>query len=225
MPSLQFEDYVFRIMENQERLGQLIGDSSWGIDIDKGLLVFTNPDTDEIVAELRAQIIGSQSDATKSWLWIWGNDGMNLSPAQYSYAEAVRIAAIPQGESVLTAQNEFVLPEATFGYEMAILCAGFNGVFGYYRCPYEGGSAFAIIASYPAAEALPPDAMRTVRTITDTISVFSFDHSAAVRAYLGEPVTVAGDVHTFRLDEKNQIELTFDSQGRIANISTTLRPA
>ncbi|MBC7808579.1 MAG: hypothetical protein H7145_20795 [Akkermansiaceae bacterium] len=224
MPSLRLEHYAFRIMENQLRIQEIqdtYGEFDWGADISNGRLTFTDTASGTVLADLPMQLIGSQSDQTRTWLWAWANaNGGNAFPESVTrLCRAVRDAAIAsgKGDTVLAAADLFdlpevglALPEDNFGYEMATLCAGFGGAFGYYRCPYEGGAAWAVIESYPEAETLPPSAHRMARAIQAAISTFPLDHHAATEAYLGQPG--ASSMYA------NGLTIRFDDQGRIAGM-------
>lgn len=223
MPSLRLEDHVFRIMENQLRMQEIheSHDFNWGVDLQTGRLTFADKTTGAVFADLPMQLLASQSDVSGTWLWSWANaNGGNAFPASIvRLAESVRDFAATNGadNARFTQGQPFPLPNANFGHEIATICAGFGRAFGFYRCPYDDGAAWAVIESYPAASALPSSLLRQTRAISDAISVFAFNHRDALAAYLGEPDANG----TYQ----SGLTVTFDEQGRIANLSATLKPA
>jgi hypothetical protein len=71
MPSrLQF----LALVAKQLHLGELVGKSRWAFD-STGILSFGNNH------HWHAQILGTESYETNTWLWAWANTGSNLPPA------------------------------------------------------------------------------------------------------------------------------------------------
>lgn len=219
--SLALEDYVFQQTENALRIADVMPeDFSWNIDVPSGLLMFTSA-TGQEVARLPIQLVGTQSDATQTWLWAWANEASGLPDAVTVAARKLRDTAAQSGSpntAMFTNAGEVPLTSEEFGREMGMICAGVVGGFGVYRCPYAGGALWTVIESFPQAQALPPDAMRTMKTITMAISNYDVDHKAAARAYLGEP-DASGTY------QPSGVRLEYDAQGRISNITSTLTQA
>lgn len=213
MPELpRLEDHVLRIMDNQMRMNEVIGEASWQADMGAETLSFVDA-SGRVLVTLPIWVIGSQSEGT--WLWSWANEASGLSESITEPARKLRDASEPG--SAYRQIGEFPLPTPEFGVESAILCAGLSNAFGYYRAPlnHPEDAAYLVIESFPAAQKLPMNPMRTIRAITTAISALSFNHREAVRAFLGEP-------NAEGLYDSAGISITFDAQDRIADMGATL---
>ncbi len=217
MQSLLFEDHVFRIHENQERAREVLGEpgsNNWYLDWATRTLRFSHRRDGALIAELPAQMVGSYSSRSDTWLWSWANKLSNLTPEIYRNAAMVRdLAEQEMPGTFLTAAGTFHPPSPAFAYMVSVLCAGFGDAFGFYRCPHETGETWVVIESFPEATALPPDPSRMVRAIKTSISSYVFDHELAAEVYLGEP-DADGAYHP------SGIRIALDDDGRIVDIQT-----
>src|SRR5919108_6022775 len=57
--------------DRQLRLAEVVGERDWQLDQDRGVLTFG----DDI--SLDAQILGSASDRSGTWLWAWANPSID----------------------------------------------------------------------------------------------------------------------------------------------------
>ncbi len=219
MSSLRLENYVFAQIENQFRLYEVLPEGfAWHIDMNKELLTFYDPATQAIALQCPFQLVGSKASEQGTFLWAWANVDSNLPAAVLESVRKLKAVAEAEGKGEPFANEEaFPVPYETFGMEMSVLCAGVGGGFCPYACGYDGGVVYAVVESAPKAKALPADPLRTIRAMTTGISALTFDHRDAVRAYLGEP---DGD----GVYPNGGIKVTFDGQGRIADMSAVLRP-
>jgi len=216
--SLRLEDYVFQMMENAYRMANVIGDTSWMLDIPTQRLTLTRNGTGQVVASLPAQLVGSVSEETQTFLWAWANAASDLPPAILQSVNRLREVAEAEGvREPFLIENTFPMPYLDFGMAATMICAGVTGGFGAYRCPYEGGAAYVVVERFPEAEVLPPDPMRASKAITDSISAFSLNHRAALEAYLG--AAGADGIFTGR-----GLRVYLDAQERVGRIELTLHP-
>lgn len=216
--SLRLEDHVFQMMENAYRMAEVIGNTSWMLDVPTQRLTLTRDDTGQVVAMLPVQLVGSQSDETQTFLWAWANAASNLPPAILQSVTRLRELAETEGQrEPFLIENPFPLPFPDYGMAAAMICAGVTGGFGAYRCPYDGGAAYVVIERFPEAEAVPPHALRASKAITGSISAFSLAHYDALKAYLGEPD--ASGVFVGR-----GLRVRLDAQERVGNIEFTMGP-
>lgn len=216
---LHLEEYAFRIAENSLRLGEFIGDADWNLDVKGGLLSFVHPRSGDTLVRCPAQIVGSESDANGTFLWAWANTASGLPDTVLQAVNHLReTAETENADPAFQTAEPFPLPHPSFSSEAAYLCAGVADGCAVYRCPYDGGAAHVVVMTCPELDTLPADSLRAIRAITSCISVFELDHQAALHAYAGEP-------------DKNGVyaakgvRVTFDEQGRIANMEATLPSA
>ena len=200
---MQIEDYVFRIMDNNVRMQEVLGEYNWNVDMRLGTIAFKTK-SGAVIATCPVQLVGSEANGT--WLWAWANKESN-PPADL----LVAVGKLKEDgtEAHFQITEEFPVPSETFGHEMAILCAGLSGSYGTFRCPFSGGALYVVVESFPKARNLPFNANRTTQAVLAAISTFKVkDHRAAWEAFpVGE-----------------RLEVSFDDQDRIKNIQMTLSP-
>jgi hypothetical protein len=206
------ESCLFRVMENQFRMAEVVGECDWQADMSSETLSFPN-ERGRVVATVPIQIVGSQANGT--WLWSWANEASGFAPSLIKAASLLRDSA--EKESVWANSVEFPLPHGDFGTEAAIYCAAISNSFGFYRGPlnHKDDAAFLLIESFPEAEKLPDNPMRTIKAITTAISGFTVDHRKAIEAFLGSP----NEAGVF---SGKGIEVTLDGTGRIASMTATM---
>ena len=71
--------------DKQLHLSEVVGDSDWHFDVGKGLLSFNADHSWD------AQVLGTESEATHTWLWSWANTASNLPPEVIEAAEMMRV--------------------------------------------------------------------------------------------------------------------------------------
>ena len=200
---MQIEDYVFRIMDNNVRMQEVLGEYNWNVDMRLGTIAFKTK-SGAVIATCPVQLVGSEANGT--WLWAWANKESN-PPADL----LVAVGKLKEDgtEAHFQITEEFPVPSETFGHEMAILCAGLSGSYGTFRCPFSGGALYVVVESFPKARNLPFNPNRTTQAVMAAISTFKVkDHRAAWEAFpVGE-----------------RLEVSFDDQDRIKNIQMTLSP-
>ena len=85
--------------KQQLHLGDLVGDLPWAFDVPTGTLSFGD-------LHWHAQILGTESHQTNTWLWAWANTGSNLPPALIQ-------ASLQMKQSWRTAEHPRTDPAAT----------------------------------------------------------------------------------------------------------------
>jgi len=232
--SLKLEDHVFRVLENQKRMFDFLGEYDWAFDMNRGLLTFSKQRkrgltslfkknaNAEVLAECSVQILGTHSNVDKTWLWAWANTASEIPQQLTRGIEQVRQEGLQQDIPQFTRET-LPLPQDIFGDMLAIICTGYLGLFTYMACPYPDGAMFVSIEKFPQVEAQPRNAMTVIQTIQAGITALSFPHRDAVHAYLGNP-TVDGDSDhlTYHIGDE-QIEIRFDNEGRIADMGARLK--
>ena len=123
--------------DKQDRLADLIGQDAWQFEVGSGLLSFGNQ------YHWQTQLLGTESEASRTWLWAWANVESNIP----DHLLAVSLALKAHGE-------QYGIPELTEpqvsldqidGHTLALFASGICEANAYYRCPYEGGALFVMI--------------------------------------------------------------------------------
>ncbi len=209
-----------RALDKQVHLSDLFDQADWLLDQDAGTITFGG----NVVCA--AQVLGTQSDASRTWLWAWANP--SVPEAVRRDAELVRSFGERNGIEVFTDAEHRIDP--SMSPEMLSLVASeLTDADGYYRGPYEGGAVFVLVrlpGEAPRRE--PGDVRHVVRTLglSQLVLTVGLDREA-VEVYLasaglevlGEADEVAG-----RGPDGASVTVRFDRLGRIRDVRTTLEP-
>jgi hypothetical protein len=221
--ALTLEDHVFRVLENQGKLYDVLGEHNWSFGMATGTLTFVS-EKQEPLASCPVQILGSKSEYSNTWLWAWANEASGIPTALLRWAETIKRQARAESRPLFLSGEEILLRRERFDAELAIICTGALGLFTYYACSYEGGCMFTAIERCPEAERMPRDILLVSKIIETGICALDFDHKRAMLAYLGRPQRTENDRFHWMVGSQELI-VTFDGLGRIAKWETTLRKA
>ena len=108
----------------------------WNVDQESGMIVFSFEDG--TIAQAKVQIIGSLSNASKTWLWSWANP----SVLDHLKQDSLKVREFGQEhgvEQLIEAKWEATESD---GWEMAAIAARVCGANGAYRGPTGSGFVF-----------------------------------------------------------------------------------
>lgn len=220
---LVLERHVFRVLANQYRLMEMLGQHSWQFNMKSGNLTFTSQADGRELASCPFQVLGTTSDCSNTWLWSWANEESGIPEALLRGVNKIRRHAEKNNLPLFLDSNEIPMRHERFGAELAIICTGSLELFTYYACGYEGGCLYTGIEHCAGAEERSLSAVATVNVITTAISALDFDHREALFAFLGRPVHSADARMSWNVGAE-QIAVSLDSLGRIANLDTVVKP-
>jgi hypothetical protein len=129
-------DHGLAAFERQAALTDLVGDRDWELDQERGVLTFGDD------LSFPAQILGSEADRSKTWLWAWANPSVDEGMARS--ATACRRLGEERQIDVLT-EPEFELSRIGEAYLLALAVVGALEADAYYPCPYPGGAAYVTV--------------------------------------------------------------------------------
>ncbi len=182
----------------QNRLGELIGDSGWNVDLKGGTIKFGEN-------IFKSGVLGTESSSSGTWLWAWENTegGLPEIAAAPSRRAKKQLSACPEFTN-----GKFMLDELHTGHNLSMICcAASDKDICYYRCPHSEGAAFVTVEGLPEDVFAPLDAQSLLRQIMEIISVFYCDHrllTAGILYMSGNDFTADG------------LSLTADLSGRTA---------
>lgn len=214
--SLSLEPYVFPVLERHFQLQEILGEHSWGLDMDDGRIVFTLDGSGE---ELKCpvQILGTLSYETETWLWAWHNKQSDIPAKLLKCGPKIEAAARKDNCAEFLAAKSFPLQRENHAQELAIIATGACGLLTFYSCELENSSLFVGIEACPAIVKLPRTAGRAESVLTTGISMFDLQHQPAVTAFLGAPAKTVKSTSEWVVEGK-PFRVTFDSAGRISKI-------
>lgn len=204
-------------LDRQVHLQDLVGEESWQLDQDAGTISFG-----PLVCA--AQILGTQSDTDRTWLWAWANP--SVPDAVRRDAERIRDHGQRHGVSHFT-DAQAPLDPSMPPEMLALIATELTGADGYYRGPYEGGAVFVLLRlPAGAAKAERGDVRRTLRTLGLGTMVLSVGlDRESVEAYLASTgLTASGEADELVAEDASgrSVSVRFDRAGRVRDIRTTL---
>ena len=141
----EMDDLVNQAMsEMQAKMQVLISDfefgkwDTWTFDQKDGILRFRNVDGRGL--DMDAQIVGSFSQVSDTWMWAWANDSIG-DHLKLSATRVKQYGEIRQLFPLTMAQWD---AEEMDAWAMAALAAKLTDAVGSYRCPNSQGAAFVI---------------------------------------------------------------------------------
>ncbi len=205
-------------LDKQLRLSDLIGECPWHFDAASCLLTFNTQ------YRWQTQLLGTESEASGTWLWAWANTESNIPAHLLAASLALKAYGEQHGIPELTTPQ---LPlHQIDGHTLALLASGICEANAYYRCPYEGGALYVLIMdeNFPKCPDLPLQRIATV--FPQAIASLEIpDHKLALVGYLDHYSFVhEPDGDRIVVKEKGEVVLTatFDEQNRLTNLEVRL---
>lgn len=207
---------VFLSAEMQAAFGRRIADADWEVDFaaDPPTLRFTG----EQPLEVRAHMLGSESQQTSTWHWGW--DNINDFPApvvDLSHAVRRHGAAHELGE--LTTEEIDLSEELAL--RLTLAAKTITGLWAHYPVDAGGGSVVWLLVEHPELTLGQPAIRDLVRSLAQGLTETEVtDHRAALIAYAeqrGFPLVELPADGLRLLAADGSADVTFDEQNRITN--------
>lgn len=207
-------------LDKQESLASLIGNADWQFSMDTGRLTFGGRHV------FPAQVLGTEAEASQTWLWGWANAASGI-PAPLLQASHQMQAYGEQNGVAEFASPEFLI-NGVNGHLLSMIAVGLCGADAYYRGPYEGGAVFLLMTA-PQLKAQSDNSVpRVIRIYTAFISQFLCDHREALMAYArykGYSCESNGSEVVCASPRGEPLRATFDHLGRNTQITAQASPA
>lgn len=196
----------------------------WELDIASGQVKFGSD------LQFPVQLLGTEAEADRSWLWAWANEESDLKPSLIELAMDLRDFGVSHEIGEFTT-GSFPLDYAN-GHTLALLASGMNAGCVYFRGPYEGGALFFLVQNVPRSIFDQVDATRIVTVLTDVIAQFPVMHLPMADCFLhaqGFQITHEASQLVATRDADggglDSLQLTFDDRRHIVNIDGSLSQA
>ena len=207
-------------LDKQESLAALIGNAGWQFSMDTGRLTFGGKHV------FPAQILGTEAEASKTWLWGWANAASGIPAPLLQFSQQMRTYGEQNGVA------EFTSPELPVngvnGHLLCMIASGLCNADAYYRGPYEGGAVF-LLFSAPQLKAHSDNSVpRVIRIFTQFIAQSACDHREALMAFLrykGYACESNGNEVVCTSPRGEPVRATFDHMGRMTEIAAAASPA
>ncbi len=209
-----FDRYVLASQEKQVKLERLIGDHTYELDLDAGVVRFSG------AVEVPLQVLGTQSDNTLTWLWAWAEEQTEIP------RDLVRSSLEMKDWGVKANVPECTTPSVDLdradGGMLSLIAAEVCGASCYYRDTYEGGALFLLLFSREVERQPSFAADELSRAFADLVSMYDFNHRDAFRSYLqmkNLPHSEHASFITGELESGEDVRANFDETGRIVSLN------
>ncbi|VTU00535.1 Uncharacterized protein OS=Rhodopirellula sp. SWK7 GN=RRSWK_03814 PE=4 SV=1 [Gemmataceae bacterium] len=228
-----YHQHVAASFDRQTRLSDFLEREAQGADwhyqVSTATLAFGS------TVKFQAHDLGSHAEADNSWMWVWCNPHMKLTPANHDLSVAVRALGSRYGIEAFAATSYFdvgpVLGEDLSGvadHVFGIVVSGELGYNAYYTMPYENGRFTALLRDERLRSDEPHPLARVASVFPQVVASYPvLDQRAALLGYLEwygyEPLQEA---HAIRLVENGTevLHAEFDDMSRMTNLTAHLRP-
>ena len=172
-----FSAALGRIAVNQSKCSEkIVRGRNWNIDFARGVISFG----DDIYA---AQLIGTESKVSNSWLWGWANPS-GLNESVLSYANELHNFGEANKLEVFETKN-FELKGLFNGHNIGIIASALHDEnVCYYRCPYDGGAAFVVFSNIDNEVFKQIDMVTFSKYVNECIQKFNVDHMIFIKSFL-----------------------------------------
>lgn len=174
---------------------------------------------------LQAQLLGTESESSNTWLWAWANTESNIPDHLLVASLSLKDYGEQHGIPELT-QSELPLDQID-GHTLALLASGLCDANAYYRCPYDGGALFVLIMDENFPKDPTPPLQRIASVFPQAIASLDIpDHRLALTGYLdhyGLAHEQDGDKIVAKENGEVMLTAAFDKQGRLTNLVVKLK--
>lgn len=200
---------------------QLTNDRPWTADLDAATITFDG--TTYPIA-----LLGTESLPEQSWLWSFANPG-NFAPALTQSARTFRDYCVAQGCTQLQG-DEVPLSDNINGHMLSCIASVWSENRAcYYCCRYNDDvAAFVLVYNLPATIFEPVKVQAIASAINQLIMRYELDHEKLVQGLLtrnGAQIMRQANHVTGTLADGGQIDIAFDTQGRITGIKGSITNA
>lgn len=217
-PRLQalFDTHASAVFDKQSALNDRVGRLDWNFDTGTGILRFGDK------YQWKAQVLGTESGVSGTWLWAWGNKASHIPENLLEASRSLRQLGADNGISELSSP-QIRLDDGFGGHFWAILATGLCKANAYFRGPYKGGAAFLLIkdADYPEEAGDPLGRLRSM--FPQAVCAYNIgDHRRALLGHaesLGLPVQSQADCVSIKDGAGNCLVAKFDDAARLTEIT------
>jgi YD repeat-containing protein len=200
-------------LDRQLRFADLMGDPDWHLDQANGLL--------RLGAQVfPAQVLGTTSWHSGTWLWAWANPSI-AEPLTTRSREAARIGE-ERGLPLLTTAS-VDLDTVGDAHFLALAVGGLLGADAYYRCPHDAGEVVVLLDVPSIRGPVAHPEVRALTVVPRSATVPGVLGAASIAGYLrwlGLPVTETE--REVRIGDGTAGTFTYDELGRLTGMTGTV---
>ncbi len=206
------------VFDRQMLLADLIDDLPWAYDLQTGILSFGDR------YHWKAEVLGTESEETGTWLWAWANEASNI-PAQHQTA-SLNLKNFGEAHDIDELTEPMVPLDHADGHAFASIAVGEGLGKAYYRGPYNDGAVFLLITDENLQLQVEVPLLHILTVFPQAISALDLpDHREALRGYLkhyGFEPKDEGDALLLCEEGEELFRATFDEWGRLQEMKGIL---
>ncbi|WP_169238292.1 DUF6882 domain-containing protein [Candidatus Roseilinea sp. NK_OTU-006] len=185
MASQTFEDLFTKhgsaSFDKQIYLDAMLGKCGWAFDLNSGVLAFRRPHAEDL--QLNVQVLGTESEDSRTWLWGWANPS-NIPAALLKSANELRAFGAADDVPELTTPELPITPEVN-PQHIAMVACGVQRAGCFFRAPYPRGALYLLIKDPRYKRSVARPIPRIVRIFPAFLSRYPVHHPrAALLSYL-----------------------------------------
>ncbi len=208
------EKYALLSLEKQEKLASLIGEYTFDIDYDAGVIRFAGG------SEFPFQVLGTESDNTFTWLWAWADEQAEIPALLLKSAHQLKSWGENNGVS------EFSMPshdlDMADGKAISLISSGICDAGCFFREDYDGGALFLLLFGTEIGRQPSFDAAGLIRQMTDLSSLDGINLRNTLTSYLRlKNISFAeqGTIIEFELESTERMSVEFGPSGGVKSIN------
>ena len=210
-----YDKHAAATFDKQSYLNDIVGALDWEFDMDTGLLGFGG------THEWLAQVLGTESEQSGTWLWGWANDASGIPDNLLACANSLRKLGTDSAIPELTEPQ--VPADELDGHFWSILATGLCRANAYYRGPYDGGAVYLLIKDANYRHTLDHPLVRLASVFPQAISTYPIsNHKHALKGhaeFLGLSVQPQENATIIADSQGGQLSAEFDGQNRLTSLS------
>jgi hypothetical protein len=165
-------------IDKQFILSKKLIEDDWSYLPDEGILKFENN------MKYKVQVLGTQSNVSKTWLWSWANDDFQANKESLNAVKKIKEYGEKNNIDILT-EEEIEISDDLNDFLIAVVSSGIYDSKGFYIGKLELGSIVFLIDDEKVKMETETEVGKRLSTVLmNLISYLKRDHNKAFESYL-----------------------------------------
>lgn len=224
-----FTQFAAAGLDKQLCVADLLGDNhTWNFDLAKGTLQFDTQREPFARSErltCQAQVLGTESTIDNTWLWGWANGDSSIPASLLHYSSDLKAYGERHGIEEFI-EPESLLSDTVNGAWLATIATGLLNANFYYRCSYDDGALFVLVADSTFRCGLSDPLRRITSVFPQLVAHVAVNHRTAFLNYLHyyNLTTIDDGLRvTGSMPSGQSVTAVFDSLDRLVDLQAVLR--
>ena len=213
-----FSYHALVSFDKQLHLANLVGDFDWQFDLQSGVLSFADH------FHWSAQVLGTESDVSGTWLWSWANEQSGISECLIESSRVLK--AFGERHKIPELTEPEVSVKRIDSHMLSLISSGICRANAYYRGPFDGGAAFLLIQDELFPHNAEPPLARIATVCPQAISTLGIPNQRlaflSFLAFHEIQCEIRGNVVTVEEQRKPKLFAEFDEQNRLTKLEARI---